>query len=100
MVVFVCRDRARARESARRADAVLCACRAYAGEYPVDWEYLGREQIVFASERDVHEGLLHAYGVARVPPELRVRATHGDPRAGEALAQPCQILPEASFAGE
>jgi hypothetical protein len=100
MVVFVCRDRARARESARRADAVLCACRAYAGEYPADWEYPGRERIVFASERDVHEGLLHAYGVARVPPEVRVRAAHGDPRAGEALAQPCQILPEASFAGE
>lgn len=100
MVVFVCRDRARARESARRADAVLCACRAYAGEYPVDWEYPGREQIVFASERDVHEGVLYAYGVTRVPPAVRVRAAHGDPRAGEALAQPCQILPVAGLAGE
>jgi hypothetical protein len=30
--VFVCRDRTRARECARVADAVLTACRAYAGE--------------------------------------------------------------------
>ena len=42
VVVFVCRDRARARECARRADHVLRACRAYAGEYPRDWEYPGR----------------------------------------------------------
>jgi Replication-relaxation len=99
-VVFVCVDRACARESARRADGALCACRAYAGEYPFDWEYPGREQILFASERDMHEGLLHAYGVPRVPPEVRVRAAHGDPRAGEALARSCQILPEAAAAIE
>jgi hypothetical protein len=43
-VVFVCRDRVRARECARRADAVLTACRAYAGEYPAEWEYPGRER--------------------------------------------------------
>jgi DNA-binding transcriptional ArsR family regulator len=34
LVVFVCRDRARARECARRADPLLRASRAYAGEYP------------------------------------------------------------------
>ena len=34
VVVFVCRDRARARECARRADSVLRACRAYAGDTP------------------------------------------------------------------
>ncbi|HYB22174.1 MAG TPA: replication-relaxation family protein, partial [Solirubrobacteraceae bacterium] len=80
VVVFVCRDRARARECARRADALLCACRAYAGEYPVEWDYLGRERILFAAERDAHEGLLRAYGVPRVPPEVRVSVAHGDPR--------------------
>jgi hypothetical protein len=99
MVVFVCRDRARARESARRADGALCACRAYAGEYPLDWEYPGREQILFASERDAHEGLLHAYGIPRVPPEVRVRAAHGDPRAGEAVARSCLLLPEGTCSG-
>ncbi|HYM46091.1 MAG TPA: replication-relaxation family protein [Solirubrobacteraceae bacterium] len=93
LIVFVCRDRARARECARRADTVLGACRAYAGEYPFDWEYPGREAIVFASERDAHEGHGYAYGVPRLPPEVRVSAAHGDPRAGRATAQERDIGP-------
>lgn len=91
VVVFVCRDRARARDCARRADSVLRACRAYAGEYPLDWEYPGRERIMFVAERDAHEGLLEAYGVPRLPPQVRVSAAHGDPRAGEATVEPRQI---------
>ncbi len=85
VVVYICRDRARARECARRADAILCACRAYAGEYPFDWEYQGRERILFAAERDIHEGVLLAQGVARLPASVRVAAAHGDPRAGESV---------------
>jgi hypothetical protein len=91
MVVFVCRDRPRARACARAADTVLRACRAYAGEYPHDWEYPGREQILFVAERDVHEACLHAYGVPRLPPELRVSLAQGDPRAGEAVAEPREL---------
>ena len=91
VVVVVCRDRARARDCARAADSILCACRAYAGEYPLDWEYPGRERIVFAAERDAHEGLARAYGVHGLPPAVRVSAAHGDPRAGEATAEGCQI---------
>jgi Replication-relaxation len=91
VVVFVCRDRARARECARRADSVLRACRAYAGEYPFDWEYPGRDRIVFAAERDMHEGLVRAYGVPPLPPDVRVTAAHGDPRAREAVAEPRDI---------
>ncbi|HYM56109.1 MAG TPA: replication-relaxation family protein [Solirubrobacteraceae bacterium] len=91
LVVFVCRDRARARECARGADSVLRACRAYAGEYPFDWDYPGRERILFASERDLHEGLLCAYGVPRLPPDVRVTAAHGDPRAGEAAVERREI---------
>jgi predicted transcriptional regulator len=87
LVVFVCRDRGRARECARRADHVLRACRAYAGEYPHDWEYPGRERTLFVAERDVHEGLLGAYGVPRLPPAARVSAAHGDPSAGETTAE-------------
>jgi Replication-relaxation len=93
LVVFVCRDRARARECARRADVVLSACRAYAGEYPFDWEYPGREAIVFSAERDAHEGFTCAYGVPRLPPQVRVSAAHGDPRAGEATAREREIIP-------
>jgi Replication-relaxation len=92
LVVFVCRDRARARECARLADPVLRACRAYAGEYPFDWEYPGREGIVFVSERDVHEGVLSGYGVPRLPPAVRVTAAHGDPLAGEAVAELFRLL--------
>lgn len=92
LVAFVCRDRARARDCARAADAVLRACRAYAGEYPFDWEYPGRRQIVFASERDLHEGFLHAYGIPTLPPEVRVVAAHGDPSAGEAAIEPREIM--------
>jgi hypothetical protein len=71
MVVFVCRDRHRARECARRADGALCASRAYAGERPADWSYTGREAIMFAAERDVHEGQLGAYAVPVIPPAVR-----------------------------
>jgi Replication-relaxation len=92
VVVFVCRDRSRARACARAADGLLCACRAYAGEYPVEWEYPGRERIVFVAERDVHEGLLRSFGVPRVPPEVRVSSAHGDPRAREATVETRQII--------
>jgi hypothetical protein len=95
IVVFVCRDRARARECARRADGVLVACRAYAGEYPFDWDYPGRQSIHFAAERDIHEGHAIAYAVPALPPEVRVAAAHGDPRAGELSAEPRAILAQA-----
>jgi Replication-relaxation len=93
LVVFVCRDRRRARECARRADRVLCACRAYAGEHPRDWEYTGRAAILFAAERDVHEGVLLAYGVPPLPPSVRTAAAQGDPRAGESVCEERRLLP-------
>jgi hypothetical protein len=96
-VVFLCRDRPRARECARRADSVLSACHAYAGEYPHDWEYPGRAAILFAAERDVHEGSLLAYGVHRLPPDVRASARERgrgeETGAREPLAEPREILP-------
>jgi hypothetical protein len=92
VVVFVCRDRSRARRLARHADGVLCACRAYAGEYPHDWEYPGRAAIVFVAERDAHEGSLHGYAVPRLPPDVRAAAAHGDASAIELRAEPCEIV--------
>jgi hypothetical protein len=87
VVVLVCRDRARARACAMAADGALRACRAYAGEYPFDWEYPGRERTLFVAERDAHEGLLRAYGVPRLPPAVRTTEARGDPRAGEASVE-------------
>jgi hypothetical protein len=95
-VVFVCRDRSRARECARKADTLLTACRAYAGEYPADWEYPGRGGILFVAERDAHEGLLRGYGVPRLPPEVRVSIAEGDPRARETVAEPRELIASPS----
>jgi hypothetical protein len=88
LVVFVCRDRPRARECARRADLLLCACRAYAGDYPQSWEYPGRRAILFVAERDLHEGRLDAWGVAALPPSLRAQAPSDGPDAAAATAVP------------
>ncbi len=90
-VVYVCRDRSHARSCARLGDAVLRACRAYAGEYPLDWEYPGRERMLFVAERDMHEGLRRAYGVPRLPPAVRVVEARGDPLAGEASVRSCEV---------
>ena len=97
-VVFVCRDRARARECARRADAVLTACRAYNGEYPAEWQYTGRERILFAAERDAHAGCLAACGVDPLPPLVRAEQAGGDPAAR--VAEPREReLPVGQMAG-
>lgn len=97
MVVFVCRDRARARECARRADKVLSACRAYAGEYPRDWEYPGRNRVLFAAERDAHEALLRGWRVPALPPEVRIAAMDGDPRGRDPLIEACDIYSQPSI---
>jgi hypothetical protein len=93
VVVFVCRDRLTARKCAGAADSILRACRAYAGEYPFDWEYPGRERTLFVAERDAHEGLLHAYGIPRMPPQVRVAEAHGDPQAGATCVELRELLP-------
>ena len=92
VVVFVCRDRDRARRCAQCADPLLRACRAYPGEYPHDWLYTGRSRILFASERDAHEGLLCAIGVPSLPPDVRVTAAGGDPRAGSVQTRVREIV--------
>jgi hypothetical protein len=48
---------------------------------------------VFVSERDVHEGLLHAYGVPRLPPKVRGAPAHADPRRSQAAIVACELLP-------
>lgn len=96
IVLFVCRDRMRARDCARAADAVLSACRAYAGEYPFDWAYPGRESVLFAAERDAHEGIALAYAVERLPPAVRVAAAHGDPSAAATNPQLRELFAQAT----
>ncbi|HTY95419.1 MAG TPA: replication-relaxation family protein [Solirubrobacteraceae bacterium] len=90
-IVFVCRDRARARECARAADHVLSAARAYAGEYPFDWDYSGRRNVAYVAERDMHEGHRIAYGVPDLPPSVRVTGAGADERSRGATALAKQL---------
>jgi hypothetical protein len=94
VVVFVCRDRSRARECARSADLRLLACQACAGEHPWDWRYPARGLIRFCAERDIHEGNLRAYGVPPLPPEVRVALADGDPAARAADVVPRHVIPD------
>jgi hypothetical protein len=89
LVVFVCRDRPRARECARAADRVLTAARAYPGEYPASWEYPARERVLFVAERDVYQGLLSGWRPPALPPEIRAAA--GDPSAREPLLRSGEV---------
>lgn len=92
LLVFVCRDRSRALHFAELADRALVACRAYPGEYPHDWDYSGRSRILFASERDAHEGLMRAYGVPRVPPAVRIAPGGGSAEGGARSAELRDVL--------
>ena len=96
LVVFVCRDGARARECARRADAVLVACQAYPGDYPANWLYPGRGRILFAAERDAHQDSLRAYGVHPLPPDVRASSAREDPHAREATPEPRALVPQGN----
>jgi hypothetical protein len=88
-VVFVCRDRPRARECARAADRVLTAARAYPGEYPAAWDYRARERILFVAERDAYQGVLCGWRPPALPPDVRAGA--GDPGAREPLLRSGEI---------
>jgi hypothetical protein len=77
LVVFVCRDQANAKEFCRAADPVVTAGHAYGGEYASEWDYPGRERMVFVAERDVHDGHTAGYTLPSLPPEVRVVAANG-----------------------
>jgi hypothetical protein len=90
-VVFVCRDAPRARECARRADLLLSACHAYAGSYPQSWEHPGRARVVFAAEREVHEGQLGGWGVPPLPAPLRSETTVDGSPVATAIRAPLPL---------
>jgi hypothetical protein len=92
LVVFVCRDEDSAREFGRAADPVVTACHSYAGEYPGEWDYAGRERMFFAAERAIHERSLEAYGLPRLPPEVRVAQADGHRGAAACRPRPVHVL--------
>jgi hypothetical protein len=91
--VFVCRDEHSAREFCRAADPVATACHSYAGEYPGEWDYAGRERMFFVAERAIHESSLEAYALPQLPPEVRVAQADGDRRAAGCQPRVVSVLP-------
>jgi hypothetical protein len=71
---------------------VVTACHSYAGEYPGEWDYAGRERMFFVAERAIHEGSLAAYALPRLPPEVRVVQADGDRRAAGCQPQEVRVL--------
>jgi hypothetical protein len=55
-----------------RAASVVTGCKSYAGEYPGEWDYAGREWGFFVAERAVHAESLKAHGLPRPPPNVLV----------------------------
>ena len=90
LVVFVCRDQANAKEFCRAADPVVTAGHAYGGEYASEWDYPGRQRMLFVAERDAHEGRMAGYTLPALPPDVRVTAANGDRSA--AACHPRQRL--------
>jgi len=78
LVIFVCRDQANAKEFCRAADPVVTAGHAYGGEYASEWDYPGRQRMLFVAERDAHEGNMAAYALPSLPPRVRVVAANGE----------------------
>jgi hypothetical protein len=92
LVMFVCRDEDSASEFCRAADPVVTACHSYAGEYPGEWDYAGRERMFFVAERAIHEARLDAYAMPRLPPEVRVAQADGDRRAAGCQPRAVSVL--------
>jgi hypothetical protein len=71
--VFVGRDQAELASLIALADRTLTTRIAKAGTNERDWPFPGRGSILFASERDVHDGSLRALAVPAYPPQQRQR---------------------------
>jgi hypothetical protein len=79
VVVFVSEDERSRLRLLQVADRVLVTRIAKAGSDEREWPYLGRRSILFAIERDVHEGSLAALALPALPPDARARL--GEPEA-------------------
>jgi Replication-relaxation len=78
MVVFVSEDERSLLRLLKIADEALTTRIAKAGTDELSWPHPGRMGILFAIERDVHEGSLRAVALPERPPEVRLRAGGAD----------------------
>jgi hypothetical protein len=74
MVVFVSEDERSLLRLLKIADNALTTRVAKAGTDELSWPHPGRHGILFAVERDIHEGSLQALALPELPPQVRVQA--------------------------
>jgi hypothetical protein len=90
MVVFISQDERSLLTLLKIADTALTTRIAKAGTDEMTWPHPGRRGILFAVERDVHDGSLRALALPEQPPELRVR--DGGPDAKTCRPRRVQII--------
>jgi hypothetical protein len=90
MVVFISEDERALLTLLKIADGALTTRIAKAGTEEASWPHPGRRAILFAVERDIHEGSLNALALPEQPPSLRVRA--GGPEAKVCRPRRVQII--------
>jgi hypothetical protein len=73
MVVFVSEDERGLLRLLKIADSAVTTRIAKAGTDQLSWPHPGRRGILFAVERDIHDGSLRALALPEQPPELRVQ---------------------------
>jgi hypothetical protein len=73
IVVFVCEDERAMLGLLKVADRALTTRIAKPGTDELVWPFPGRQGILFAVERDLHEGSLRALALPEHPPQLRAR---------------------------
>lgn len=74
-VVFVCQDEEQREQFMSAADRELTGHRWHPSVDPDEYEYVGRRHILFAIERDVHQGRLHAWRLPTYPQGHAQRAS-------------------------
>jgi hypothetical protein len=75
-IVFVCASKAHAFSFMEAADRQVTGRLAQPGTPEAAWPFPGREGMLFAAERDVHEGSLRAWKLESEPPQLSARIEH------------------------
>lgn len=111
-MVFVCQDEEQREQFMSAADHELTGHRWHPSVDPDEYEYVGRRHILFAIERDVHQGSLDAWRLptyprdhsARTAEVRRVRLPGSDtsttqPRALTLTGPPLDASPDVETAG-
>jgi len=79
VTLFVAKDEATLRRQLAIADQVLCIRRGTSRTPPAEWPAPpSRRQVLFALERDLHQGTLRCYRLPEQPPAIREAGARND----------------------